>query len=383
MVCENDVVNPESSEDRHLLEAVRRMAKDMNLKGPAVADAAAPPGAVEALEGWLARDYHGEMHYMARLGGDRADPAHWAPWARSVALFADSYDDGRPCSTDPADAAISRYARGRDYHDVLRDKLQHFKDLLTGSGRPALICVDISPLMEKALAARGGLGWVGKNGNLLRRDSGSFFFLGGLVTDAVWPEDEPAEDLCGTCDLCLSACPTGAIVAPGVVDARRCIAYLTIELKGAIPRALRPALGNRIFGCDDCQEVCPVNAPRTGADPAYASPLPPSTLLELATLDQEGFRQRFRRTPLWRTRWRGLLRNIMVALGNWGSPAAATALREALDHPEPLVRQHAAWGLSRTSSEQAGHWLQQRALAEENEEVQAEIQLCLEEWNER
>jgi epoxyqueuosine reductase len=295
-----------------------------------------------------------------------------------VALFAQGYDHGSPCETTPSRAAISRYARGLDYHDILKEKLSCLVAVLKEAGYRALPFVDSSPLMEKALAAAGGLGWIGKNGNLLLPGKGSLFFLGGLVTDAAWPLDSAVEDECGTCSICITACPTAAIISPGIIDARRCISYLTIELKGAIPLDLRPLMGNRVFGCDDCQDVCPLNtSPQPTADTAYAGDHAHPDLLELAALDAESFRQRYRRTPIWRTRWRGLLRNVMVALGNWGSPAAREALAEGLEHVEPLVREHAAWGLGRIGGTLSHAVLARRLPVELHAAVREEIQRSL------
>jgi len=367
-----------------LLEEVRRTAIGIGLVGPAVTAAAPPPGAAQALDDWLAAGHHGDMNYMARLGRRRADPRNWAGWARRAALFAHGYDHGAPCPTAPPQAAISRYARGRDYHEVLKQKLKSLIPVFEEAGYRALPFVDSSPLMEKALAAAGGLGWVGKNGNLLRTGTGSFFFLGGLVTDAPWPLDSPVEDECGTCTICITACPTGAIVSPGVIDARRCISYLTIELKGAIPRHLRSPMGNRVFGCDDCQDVCPFNVPPLGeGDPAYRGGQGHSDLLELAALDEQAFRSRFRHTPVWRARWRGFLRNVMVALGNWGGPAARAALAAGLVHAEPLVREHAAWGLGRIGDVKSLRLLARQLAVEPHADVRAEIRRSLAEQGAR
>jgi epoxyqueuosine reductase len=320
------------------------------------------------------------MTYMARLGADRADPRAWAARARSLALFAEPYDWGGKATSDPARAAISRYARGEDYHRVLKAKLEALGAPLRAAGRLALPFVDSSPLMEKALAAAGGLGWIGKNGNLLREGCGSFFFLGGLATDAVWAPTPSVEDQCGTCDLCLVSCPTEAIVAPGVVDACRCVSYLTIELKGPIPRNLRPGIGNRVFGCDDCQDVCPWNegAPPP-ADPAYRG-RPTRTdpsLLELAELTEEEFRRRFRGSPVRRARWRGFLRNVVVALGNWRDPSVLPALHRCLAHSEPLVRGHAAWALGRLGGHAAREALSRRLATETEPDVREEIESAL------
>ena len=366
--------------DTELLGAVRRRAAAAGLRGPAVARAEPAPGAEKAMSAWLAAGHHGELAYMSRLGSSRAGPRTWASWARSVALFADSYDFGNPAPTHPALAAISRYARGDDYHAVLKRKLAALCTLLEEAGFRARPFVDTSPLMERAFAAAGGLGWVGKNGNLLTRGHGSFFFLGGLVTDARWPPDEAVAESCGDCTACLSACPTGAIVSPGVVDARRCISYLTIELKGAIPVHLRPAIGNRVFGCDDCQEVCPWNEMAAAApDPAYrARPgLEAPALIDLAHLTEQEFFDRFRNTPVRRARWRGLLRNVMVALGNWGSTEALPALRAGLANPEALVRQHAAWGVGRVGGREAARLLSEHLPGEEDATVRREVKDAL------
>ncbi len=367
-----------SDQDLELLDEIRRAAANMGLVGPAVSLAEDPPGAAQALDTWLAAGHHGEMSYMARLGRHRADPRTWAAWSRRVALFAQGYDHGSPCPTTPSRAAISRYARGLDYHDILKENLSRLVLIFQKAGYRALPFVDSSPLMEKALAAASGLGWIGKNGNLLLPGSGSFYFLGGLVTDAEWPLDSPVEEECGTCSICITACPTAAIIAPGIIDARRCISYLTIELKGAIPRDLRPLMGNRVFGCDDCQDVCPFNAPpQPAGHTAYRGDQIHIDLLSLAALDAESFRQRFRHTPIWRARWRGLLRNVMVALGNWGSPAARDALAGGLEHAEPLVREHAAWGLGRIGDLTSLALLTRRLPVEPHGAVRDEIQRCL------
>ncbi|MFQ5670801.1 MAG: tRNA epoxyqueuosine(34) reductase QueG [Acidobacteriota bacterium] len=362
---------PHPTADANLLEDIRRRARQEGLSGPAVVSARPAPGAAEALGKWLEAGHHGEMQYMARLGTGRAEPRNWAPWARSLALFADAYDSGKPCPLDPSRGAISRYARGADYHEVLKSKLSRLCASLQDHGHRARPFVDSSPLMEKALAAAGGLGWIGKNGNLLQ-ERGSFFFIGGVATDAVWAPTPPVEDQCGTCDLCRTSCPTGAIVSPGMIDARLCISYLTIELKADIPVPLRPLLGNRVFGCDDCQDVCPWNRPASHPpDPAYRTrPAHDGpSLLELACLSEEEFRSRFRHTAVRRARWVGLLRNVMVALGNWGSPEAIPTLRRRLEHPAPMVRRHAAWALGRIREPAAKAALEARQQAESDASV--------------
>jgi epoxyqueuosine reductase len=366
--------------DARLLDLVRDGARAQGLAGPSVARAGPAAGSAGALTAWLAQGMHGEMAYMARMGGARADPRAWAAWARSVAVFADPYPGAADPPPDPSRGVISRYARGSDYHGVLRAKLDALAALFARHGRLALPFVDTSPLMEKALAAAGGLGWIGKNGNLLRRGMGSWFFLGGIATDADWEPTPRAAEECGDCVACLPACPTGAIVSPGVVDARRCISYLTIELKGAMPAEMRPQVGSRIFGCDDCQEVCPWNSGSgPEADPAYLprSPAPGPLLLDLASLEREEFQHRFRGTPVRRAGWRGLLRNVMVALGNWGSTEALPGAAHGLAHPEPLVRAHAAWALGRIGGAAARDLLRARALVENQADVRLEIDSAL------
>jgi len=368
------------ADDPSLLDAVRSLARRQGLLGPSVTAAVPSPEAARHLGRWLEEGRQGEMAYMARLGAARADPRAWADWARSLVLFAEPYDWGGKATSDPARAAVSRYARGEDYHGILKAKLEALGAPLRAAGRRALPFVDSSPLMEKALAAAGGLGWIGKNGNLLREGCGSFFFLGGLATDAVWDPTPQVEDQCGTCDLCLVSCPTEAFVAPGVVDARRCVSYLTIELKGPIPRELRPGIGNRVFGCDDCQDVCPWNdgapPPADAAYQAREERTDPS-LLELAGLTEEEFRRHFHRSPVRRARWRGFLRNVMVALGNWRDPEALPVLRRSLAHSEPLVRGHAAWALGRIGGEPAREALRHRLRTEREPMVREEIESAL------
>jgi len=264
---------------------------------------------------------------------------------------------------DPARGVIARYARGEDYHDVLKGRLQDLlgwlyqtaQDRGLATGVRGLAYVDTGPILERELGLRAGLGWFGRNTMLLHPKRGSYFFLGLLLLDFPLPPDPPFRaDHCGSCRACLDRCPTGALLgrdgdgAP-VMDARRCISYLTVELKGPIPRDLRAAMGNRIFGCDICQEVCPWNRrfAVAASDTAYRAG--PDTdgqaLIELMGLSEEGFQARFSGSPVKRAKRRGFLRNVAVALGNWGSREAFPALARALDDPEPLVRGHAAWAL--------------------------------------
>jgi len=309
------------------------------------------------LQRWLARGFHGEMAYMARHGHKRTRPGELVPGTLRIVSVRMDYlpDEPDPATLldAPQQAFISRYALGRDYHKVLRQRLQKLADRIAAAVGPFgfRAFVDSAPVMEKALAAKAGLGWIGKHSNLLHRDAGSWFFLGELYTDLPLPTDEPVEDHCGSCTACLDVCPTQAIVAPYQVDARRCVSYLTIELKGSIPEALRPLIGNRIYGCDDCQHVCPWNrfarptdepdfAPRQGLDSA--------TLLELFAWDEPLFLERTAGSAIRRighTRW---LRNIAVALGNAPrEPAIIAALERQRRHPDAMVREHIDWAMGR------------------------------------
>ncbi len=317
---------------------------------------------------WVGSGLHGEMAYLARPDAvsRRADLDLTLSGFRSALVVAHSYADDEPATSpgDPSRAIVARYARGRDYHHVVSDRLEALGrrlDVLAGRPFRRRAYVDTGPILERELAARAGLGWFGKNTMLIHPRRGSYFFLGVLLTDLPLEASAPfREDHCGTCRRCLDACPTGALLgrdeagAP-VMDATRCISYLTIELKGPIPRELRPAIGNRIFGCDICQEVCPWNerfsAPT--AEPAYSArtELDNPGLIDLATrlLDMSGkaFLREFRDSPVSRTRRNGLLRNVCVALGNWGSAEAVPVLERAARDHSPLVREHANWALER------------------------------------
>jgi epoxyqueuosine reductase len=313
--------------------------------------------AEDHLNDWLAGGLHGEMDYMARHGSKRSRPAELVPGTLRVISVRMDYlppaDDPAAQLADPAAAFVSRYALGRDYHKVLRRRLQRLAERIQAEvgefGYRAF--VDSAPVLEKALAEKAGLGWIGKHSNLINRDAGSWFFLGELYTDLPLPVDAPAEGHCGTCSACIDVCPTRAIVAPYKVDARRCISYLTIELHGAIPEDLRPGLGNRIYGCDDCQQVCPWNrfaTPTPETDFLPRNGLDTATLVELFGWDEATFLKRTEGSPIRRIGWERWLRNIAVALGNApADPAVIAALQARADHPSALVREHVAWALHR------------------------------------
>ncbi len=315
---------------------------------------ASPADGFDRLRDWLARGFAGTMDYMRRHADAHRHPSSILPDVRSVVMVAVNYKPagGQGCSRGGR-GRVARYARGADYHDVLRERLGSLLAWLQGE-RPGCRgrgVVDTAPLLERDFGRRAGLGWFGKNTMLLNKRLGSYFFLGALLVDLELRPDAPFEAAhCGTCTACLDACPTGAFAGPGLLDARRCISYLTIELKGPVPEDLRAGLGDWVFGCDVCQEVCPWNrkAP-AGTNPALGARADLESLdaVELLGMSPEEFRRRFRGTALTRAKRRGLLRNAALVLGNAGDPAALPALRRALDDPEPLVREAAAWAIAR------------------------------------
>jgi epoxyqueuosine reductase len=310
------------------------------------------------LQRWLERGFHGDMAYMQRHGTRRSRPAELVEGTIRVICARMDYlpQDAAPLSAvldQPAAAAVSRYALGRDYHKVLRRRLQRLASQIERSIGPFgyRVFVDSAPVLEKALAEKAGLGWIGKHSNLLHRQAGSWFFLGEIYTDLPLPLDTPITPHCGDCTRCIDACPTGAIVAPFEVDARRCISYLTIELRESIPEDLRPLLGNRIYGCDDCQWVCPWNRfAQTSPEPDFAPRhgLDAEGLVTLFAWDEATFLQRTEGSAIRRIGHACWLRNIAVALGNAPTSAEVLqALQNRRDHESPLVREHVAWALAR------------------------------------
>jgi epoxyqueuosine reductase len=305
---------------------------------------AAPPAHASAYEQWVADGFHGELAYMARNADKRVSPTLYFPAARSAIVVGLNYYTGDHDSARTG--RIARYAWGeRDYHGLIGDKLKELAAFIAEEGGRVLSAVDTGPILERDLAQRAGLGFIGKHTNLISRQLGNWIFLGEILTDLELPPDVPEREYCGTCRRCLDACPTRAIVAPYRLDARLCISYLTIELKGSIPIELRPLIGDRIFGCDDCLEVCPWNrfARQSPVREFQRRDLP--ALTEFLAWDEAKFKAFFRGTPIYRLKRRGFLRNVCVALGNTGKAAAIPALKRALDDPEPLIREHAAWAL--------------------------------------
>ena len=279
--------------------------------------------------------------------------------AQSVISLAISYNTGPPTPGGKLSGKIARYAWGDDYHDVIKKRLRQFCDGLEERlGRPirTRIFVDDGPMNDRAAAERAGLGWFGKNTNILTPSHGSLVFLAQVITDLKLTPDTPLKKTCGSCVLCIDACPTGAIVAPYVLDNRKCISFLTIELRGPIPKDMRPLIGDWVFGCDICQDVCPVNRKAAaGLEPAFQQrhDFSAPDLIPLLELDDEGFRERFRNSPVKRAKRAGLQRNVCVALGNISDPAAIPALTRALESDSALVRGHAAWALGRIGGEEA------------------------------
>jgi epoxyqueuosine reductase len=318
------------------------------------------------LNAWLDAGYQGEMDYMAAHGNRRTRPAELVPGtlrvitARMDYLPRSSADDWREREhkriADPAAATISLYARGRDYHKVLRARLQQLAERMTAEAGTFgyRVFTDSAPVMEVALAQKSGLGWRGKHTLLLNREAGSMFFLGEIYTDLPLPVDEPITGHCGQCSACIDACPTQAILGPYKLDARRCISYLTIELKGSIPLELRPLIGNRVLGCDDCQTVCPWNkfAQRaTLADFDVRNGLDHATLVDLFEWSEDQFNRNLEGSAIRRIGHQRWLRNIAVGLGNAARagipmPGVVTALRARADEPSALVREHVAWALA-------------------------------------
>jgi len=319
---------------------------------------ATPPASAGKFQNWLAERKHGEMNWLERNADKRIEPQKVLAGAKSIIALAVSYDLASPKSKvqSPKSGLIARYACFADYHDVLGERLKaltSFIDLVADRKVRSLWYVDTGPVLERDFAQRAGLGFVGKHTNLISRRLGNWIFLAEILTTLEIEPDAPEKNHCGTCTRCLSACPTNAITAPFQLDARRCISYLTIELKGTIPVEFRKAIGNRIYGCDDCLAVCPWNKfAREGKlmKPHAKTDLTAPDLIELLQLDETGFKSRFAGTPMLRTKRRGLLRNVCVALGNVGGEAALPALEKSAGDAEPLIAEHARWAIQEIKS---------------------------------
>lgn len=354
-------------------EAIREFACKLGFDDCRFTTAAAPEHSAE-FQQWLAQKRFGEMAWIERNAQKRVDPNQVLPGARSIVCLAVSYAGSTERSSseseeiqetaagkqgEPFRGIIARYARYPDYHDIFADRLKQLTDFINQQGGErtrSLWYVDTGPLLERDLAQRAGLGFAGKHTNLISRRMGNWIFLSEIITTLELQPDSPEQNRCGTCTRCITECPTTAITAPFQLDARRCISYLTIELKGSIPAELRTLIGNRIYGCDDCLAVCPWNRfAREGSmmQPHARRDLAAPDLLELLKLDEAAFKQRFAGTPMLRTKRRGLLRNVCVALGNVGTDEALPALEKAATDSEPLIVEHARWAIDRIRSRQA------------------------------
>ncbi len=339
-----------------LARSIKQWGAELGFQAIGIADAELSAAGV-GLSQWLEKGWHGEMDYMVRHAALRANPAALVPQTLRVVSCRMDYSaapqDESAVLANAARAYVARYARGRDYHKVLRARLQRLCDRIeseAGSFAYRVFC-DSAPVMEVELATQAGIGWRAKNTLLLSRDAGSYFFIGEIFTSLALPVDPPVSEHCGSCSACIDACPTGAIRAPYRLDARRCISYLTIELKGSIPEELRPRIGNRVYGCDDCQICCPWNSfARVSQEPDFRvrNGLDRATLIELFAWSESEFDERLRGSAIRRIGYARWLRNLAVGLGNAPStPEVVAALRARADHPSALVREHVAWALSR------------------------------------
>jgi epoxyqueuosine reductase len=329
-------------------------AREIDFDSCRVAACGSAPHA-EAFRNWLDEDAHGEMGYMERGEEKRCDPKKVLPDARSIVIFALNYFNGDPKAGDTpaATGRIARYARGDDYHDLIESKLDKIDEFLREFGGQQKCYVDTGPVLERDHAAEAGIGWHGKSTMLIDERLGTWFFLAEVLTTLELPLDEPVPDRCGTCERCIKACPTGAIRAPHRLDARRCISYLTIELKGSIPLELRPLIGNRIFGCDDCLDACPWNRFAQVSREAAFSARPATVgmpLRDYLSLSDDEFRLLFRNSPIKRIKRRGFLRNVCVALGNVGDSSDLAALERATADSEQLIAEHAKWAIHQIRS---------------------------------
>jgi epoxyqueuosine reductase len=367
----------------NLTRLIKQRAGELGFSLSGVCPAAPPPG-LARFDEWLAAGYAGQMLYLADRREAYADPKRVLAGARSIVMLAMNYRTAEPDTPGDMEGRISRYAWGdTDYHDLMRDRLNQLADCVREKAPAAGVrgVVDTAPLLEREFAQLAGLGWIGKNTLLINRQQGSWFFLAALLMDIELVYDAAHEaDHCGTCRACLDACPTSAFPQAYVLDASRCISYLTIELREAVPSDLRAGMREWLFGCDVCQDVCPWNsrAPQNGEaafEPRAGSN--PIDLVGLFDLDDAAFRRRFRNTPLWRAKRRGLLRNAAIVLGNRPATKAIPALIRGLGDNDPLVRGACAWALGRHTSEAAAESLERRREIEIDVTVVHEIEAAI------
>lgn len=370
----------------NLTEQIKNHAHKLGFELVGVTPAEGSP-AIEHYERWLENGYAGQMDYLERHLPLKRHPRNVLPEVKSIISLGMNYHTIQPPEKqvkDPSRGQISRYAWGSDYHDIIRVKLRRLIKFIEETAEATLksrVFVDSGPILERQYAENAGLGWIGKNTNLINWQSGSWYFLAEVLVSIELAYDLlPPRGSCGSCTRCIDECPTDAIIAPNVLDSRLCISYLTIELKGSIPRELRPQMGNLIFGCDICQEVCPWNSKATstaerGFYPRKQNFVP--KLLSLLNMTQAEFRKRFKGSPIKRAKRRGFLRNVAVAIGNWGDKSAVPGLKRALDDDEPLVRAHVAWALGQIGGEAAKKVLRARLRVETDSQVIEEIKATM------
>jgi epoxyqueuosine reductase len=376
-----------TDEPTALAQRVKACATDLGFTLVGITTAEPFEADLERTLTWLGRGFNAGMAWMSSERATHAcRPDDLLPGARSLIVVGAPYAGREPLDNADGDSPrgrVARYAQGADYHDVMKDRLTGLASLIRDLGGEATrtrIFVDSSPLPERAAAVRAGLGFIGKNTNLLTAKSGSWLLLGAILTDLALTPDPPIERDCGQCTLCLDACPTDAFAAPYMLDANRCISYLTIEHRGPIAHEFRPLMNDHVFGCDVCQDVCPWNRADRGrgweelaGPPGAGRP----ALREMLALDDAAFRERYRHSPVWRTKRRGLLRNAAVALGNVGGEDDLPALAQALTDPEPLVRSHAAWAIGKIGAAAGRELLESARAVEDDQSVVAELDLAL------
>jgi epoxyqueuosine reductase len=373
-------VNPPTESLTALLKAA---ARELGFELVGVAPAVTPAG-FSRLQAWIEQGFAGEMQYIPRREAAYEHPRHVLGSVKSLLVVAMNYRTAEAPALDANQGRVSRYAWGTvDYHDLLRDRLRQLADRLhaLSPGCHTRAVVDTAPLLERDFARLAGLGWFGKNTLLINKHQGSFLFLGALLTDAALELDEPHETAhCGTCTRCLEICPTQAFPEPYVLDAQKCISYLTIELKSQIPVDLRSGVGAWLFGCDLCQDVCPWNrkAPQTTrVELTPQADLHPASALDILQSTEAEFQERFGQTPLARPGWIGLRRNAAIVLGNQGDHRAIPALSRALNDPVPMIRGASAWALGQLGGDSAHRALQSRLAVEDNADVQHELHAAL------
>ncbi len=367
----------------NLAELLKHRAAELGFQLSGICPAVTPEG-VSHLDDWLEAGFAGQMHYIADRRHAYDHPRHILDGVRSIVMLAMHYCTESPREPQPGTGRVSRYAWGSgDYHDLIRDRLHQLADYFRELAPDAKTrgVVDTAPFLEREFAQLAGLGWVGKNTLLLSKQAGSYFFLAALLTDQTLDyDDSHVTNHCGTCTACLDACPTDAFSQPYVLDASRCISYLTIELQDTIPTELRAGMGDWLFGCDVCQTVCPWNNSSPQTEESLFWPqekLNPVELQSLFDLDESEFRVQYRHTPLWRAHRRGLLRNAAIVLGNQRHEPAFPALSKGLVDVEPLVRGACAWALGELTTPLAQKALQTRQTQEEDSNVQQEIKAAL------